>query len=80
MFASSEWVYEHFEAGELKDEDSVIDVSRQTSEYALSKLVGESALRQKFQRGFCSTTILRFGIIYGPRPSNWSARSTLRIS
>lgn len=73
ILASSEWVYDSCEAGRVKTEESIIDISRHTSEYALSKLVDEAALRQQFHRGFCAATILRFGIIYGPRPSNWSA-------
>ena len=73
IFASSEWVYEHFEADEEKDENSLIDITKHTSEYALSKLIGENNLRQQFQNGFCAVTILRFGIIYGPRETNWSA-------
>lgn len=73
IFASSEWVYDSCSAEVLKTEESVIDIAQHTSEYALSKLVGESVLRQQYLRGFCDTTILRFGIIYGPRPSNWSA-------
>lgn len=73
IFASSEWVYNEFQDNELKDEDSPIDISRHTSEYALSKLVTEANLKQQYQRGFCPVTILRFGIIYGPRKDNWSA-------
>lgn len=73
IFASTEWVYDRFGINEIKDEESSIDVMNLKSEYALSKLVSEVNLRQKYQHGFCNTTILRFGIIYGPRPSNWSA-------
>lgn len=73
IFASSEWVYDSCSADVLKTEDSVINIARHTSEYALSKLVGEATLRQEHLRGSCDTTVLRFGIIYGPRPSNWSA-------
>jgi UDP-glucose 4-epimerase len=73
IFASSEWVYESFTPGEAKDEDALINIAAHSSEYALSKLVSEANLRQAFQRGFCSTTILRFAIIYGPRKANWSA-------
>lgn len=73
IFASSEWVYDSCEAGRVKTEDSAIDIACHKSEYALSKLMGEAVLRQQFLRGFCDTTVLRFGIIYGPRPSNWSA-------
>jgi len=73
IFASSEWVYDSFEEGVTKTEDDLINISRITSEYALSKLVSEANLRQKHQQGFCPVTILRFGIVYGPRKENWSA-------
>ena len=72
VFASSEWVYDSFPE-EPRTEDSPIDIAKLTSEYALSKIVNEANLRQKFQHGFCDTTILRFGIIYGTRTTNWSA-------
>jgi len=73
IFASSEWVYNDFKMDEEKDEDSFIDITKHTSEYALSKLVSESNLRQQYERQLNSVTILRFGIIYGPRKNNWSA-------
>jgi len=73
IFASSEWVYDSFENGKSKSEDSFINIMSHTSEYALSKLVSEANLKQKFYQGFCPVTILRFGIIYGPRKNNWSA-------
>jgi len=73
IFASSEWVYDKFEGNEEKDEGVLINISNHNSEYALSKLVSESNLRQEFNNDFCDVTILRFGIIYGPRKSNWSA-------
>jgi UDP-glucose 4-epimerase len=73
IFASSEWVYDKFENLEEKNEDADINIANHSSEYALSKLVTESNLRQQYSNGFCNVTILRFGIIYGPRKSNWSA-------
>jgi len=73
IFASSEWVYDRFEEGIAKKEEDLINIAGLTSEYALSKLVSEANLRQKYQRGFCPVTILRFGIVYGPRKDNWSA-------
>ncbi|TSA18594.1 MAG: NAD(P)-dependent oxidoreductase [Nitrosopumilales archaeon] len=73
IFASSEWVYDEFKVNEEKDEDSYINAANLDSEYALSKLVSEINLRQQYKNGFCNTTILRFGIIYGPRKNNWSA-------
>lgn len=73
VFASSEWVYDEFKEDEVKDEDAFINITNHKSEYALSKLVSENNLRQKYEQGFCSVTILRFGIIYGPRKNNWAA-------
>lgn len=73
IFASSEWVYDRFIGDEEKDEDAFINIANHTSEYALSKLVSEANLREQHQNSFCSVTILRFAIIYGPRKSNWSA-------
>lgn len=75
IFASSEWVYGPAD-GELT-EDTPIDVMACRSEYALSKIVSEVNLRQRCDREFCTVTILRFGIIYGPRPCNWSAVEAL---
>jgi UDP-glucose 4-epimerase len=77
IFASSEWVYDSFPEGVTRTEDDVIDIAKLTSEYALSKLVSEANLRQKFQHGFCPVTILRFGIVYGPRKDNWAAVESL---
>lgn len=77
IFASSEWVYDSFPEGVPKTEDDVIDIARLTSEYALSKLVSESTLRQRFQHGCCPITVLRFGIVYGPRGEKWSAVESL---
>jgi UDP-glucose 4-epimerase len=77
IFASSEWVYDSFPEGVTRTEDDVINIAKLTSEYALSKLVTEANLRQKFQHGFCPVTILRFGIVYGPRKDNWAAVESL---
>jgi nucleoside-diphosphate-sugar epimerase len=77
IFASTEWVYDAFADGEIKDEESLIDIQNISSEYALSKIVSEQNLRQKFNHGLCPVTVLRFGIIYGPRESNWSAVEAL---
>jgi len=69
IFSSSEWVYEKFAPGEMKDEASLIDIAGHTSEYALSKLVSEANLRQEYLRDpAMGITVLRFAIIYGPRP------------
>jgi nucleoside-diphosphate-sugar epimerase len=73
IFASSEWVYDEFKENESKNEKSPINSLTLTSEYALSKLTSEINLKQEYQSKFCDVTILRFGIIYGPRKNNWSA-------
>ena len=77
IFASTEWVYDLFSENEVKDEESVINIANINSEYALSKLVSESNLRQKYHHGFCNVTILRFGIVYAHRKNNWSAVESL---
>lgn len=77
VFASSEWVYSHYLEEASVTEETLIDISKHTSEYALSKLVSEANLRQRFRQGFCDVTILRFGIVYGPRESNWCALESL---
>jgi nucleoside-diphosphate-sugar epimerase len=77
IFASSEWVYDRFDPEVAKREEDPIDALALTSEYALSKLATEALLRQRHAGGFCDVTILRFGIIYGPRRDNWSAVESL---
>lgn len=77
VFASSEWVYDRLEPGVEATEEAPIDAANLASEYALSKFVSESNLRQQAAQGFCPATILRFGIVYGPRRSNWSAVEAL---
>ena len=77
IFASSEWVYDNFTENEIKNEDSLINIANHNSEYALSKLVSEANLRQKYQHSFCPVTVLRFGIIYGLRKTKWSAVESL---
>lgn len=77
IFASSEWVYGEWEDPVLvKDALTPIDPAV-LAEYAFSKFVSEVNLRQKYQHGFCPVTMLRFGIIYGPREKNWSAVESL---
>lgn len=77
IFASTEWVYDSFETDETKSEEDPIDISKLTSDYALSKLAAESALRIRHRETALPVTVLRFGIIYGPRHSNWSAVEAL---
>ena len=69
IFSSSEWVYENIVSDLYLEENFPINPILIKSEYALSKLVSEINLKQKYDNGFCDVTILRFGIIYGPRHS-----------
>lgn len=77
IFASTEWVYDNFSDSEFKTEDSVINLHNLDSEYAASKYVAESNLKQYYRHHQLPITILRFGIIYGPRKNNWSAVEAL---
>ena len=77
IFASTEWVYDNCTADEQKTEESVINIANHTSEYALSKLVSEANLRQKYRHGFIPVTILRFGIVCGSTGAKKSAVESL---
>ncbi len=80
IFASSEWVYDNCTATEKKTEESMINIANHVSEYALSKLVSEANLTQKYQHGFCPVTILRFGIICGTTGDKKSAVESLFLN
>ncbi len=73
IFASSEWVYGEVANGAVQREETFIDANGVSSEYALTKLAGERVLWMANARESLSCTVLRFGIVYGPRPGNWSA-------
>lgn len=77
IFASSEWVYGEVDNRATQAENQPIDMTKIRSEYALTKIVGEQNLKMAHSQDFCHVTILRFGIVYGPRPANWSAVETL---
>jgi UDP-glucose 4-epimerase len=77
IFASTEWVYDGFEPGRAKCEDDAIDLRKLTSDYAISKLAAETALHARHTQTGMPVTVLRFGIIYGPRRMNWSAVEAL---
>lgn len=64
IFASSEWVYpEKSEFIEQRETDR-LELSDLNSLYAITKLVGESLIRVSAKIPY---TLLRFGIVYGPR-------------
>ena len=75
IFASSEWVYGDVANDEVQLESRPIDVTAMKSEYALTKIVAEQCL--KLGCRLPAVTILRFGIVYGPRAANWSAVESL---
>jgi UDP-glucose 4-epimerase len=74
IFASTEWVYGDVADGGAQTEDLPIDVTAVQGPYAASKIVGETVLRLS---GIQNVTVLRFGIVYGPRIKNWSAVEAL---
>ena len=74
IFASTEWVYGDVANEGVQLEDDPIDVTRIPSAYAFSKVAGERILAFS---GLQNVTVLRFGIIYGPREKNWSAVESL---
>ena len=75
IFASSEWVYGQVSNDEEQTESDEIQVHLLDSIYAITKAVGEQYLR--LLKNELNVTVLRFGIIYGPRISNWSAVESL---
>jgi|LakMenEpi03Aug12_release.lakeMendotaPanAssembly.Ray.scaffolds.fasta_scaffold60037_6 nucleoside-diphosphate-sugar epimerase len=78
IFASTEWVYPDKIARAKADEDTFIDYNLLTSDYAKSKLISEKHLMNFYNStNKTDVTILRFGIIYGNRNSNWSAVESL---
>jgi nucleoside-diphosphate-sugar epimerase len=77
ILASTEWVYGDVSDVGAQSEETIIDVRRVLNEYAATKLAGEMAVDVAVRRGLPSGTVLRFGIIYGPRPGNWSAVESL---
>lgn len=80
IFASTEWIYDSCTAQNVKSEESPINVANHTSEYAFSKLVSETNLRQKYQHGFMPVTILRFGIVFGTTGEKKSAVESLYLN
>jgi len=73
IFASTQWVYDYSSDYEIKNNNSLINIQKINSEYALSKLISEINLKQNYKKNKINSTILRFGIIYGPRENNLSA-------
>lgn len=73
VFASSEWIYGEVKNDGIQREDDVVCIQSLDSEYAITKLIGEQMIKLSAQKHGMKATILRFGIVYGPRENNWSA-------
>ena len=67
IFASTEWVYGEEKNFNIKNEDSFISLKNISSDYAFSKILGEQIFEYYSNKININFTILRFGIIYGPR-------------
>lgn len=77
IFASTQWVYDYSNNKEIKTNHSLINIQNIYSEYGLSKLVSEINLKINFEKNKINSTILRFGIIYGPKKYNFSALESI---
>lgn len=64
VFASSEWVYPELSKVISQSEKDELQLTSLNSLYAMTKLFGESLIRVNSKIPY---TILRFGIVYGPR-------------
>lgn len=74
LFASSEWVYPELEGPQLQSESDSLKLDKLNSLYAMTKLMGENVVRVTCKIPY---TILRFGIVFGPRPSPGSAPESI---
>ena len=70
VFASSEWVYGSFKNNEIKSIKSKIIIEKLESNYAKTKAIMEKIIVASKKLNY---SILRFGIIYGNKISNFSA-------
>lgn len=74
IFASSEWVYPELPKVEIQSEKDELKLTSLSSLYAMTKLFGESLIRVNSRIPY---TILRFGIVYGPRFPPGSAAESI---
>ena len=79
LFASSEWVYPERPGVTEQRENDHLDLADLNSLYAMTKLFGESLIRSA---SLVPYTILRFGIVYGPRkvPGSSAESIALKVS
>lgn len=76
IFASSEWVYPEKTDSGSQIETELLSIQSLNSLYAISKLVGESIIRTTSSTPY---SLLRFGIVYGPRTVPGSAAESLAL-
>ena len=74
VFASSEWVYPELPTVIAQSEKDELKLTSLNSLYAMTKLFGESLIRVDSKIPY---TILRFGIVYGPRFPPGSAAESI---
>ena len=74
IFASSEWVYPELPKVVAQIEKDELKLTSLNSLYAMTKLFGESLIRVNSK---VPHTILRFGIVYGPRFPPGSAAESI---
>lgn len=74
VFASSEWVYPELPNIAAQNEKDELKLTSLKSLYAMTKLFGESLIRVDSKVPY---TILRFGIVYGPRFPPGSAAESI---
>ena len=74
VFASSEWVYPEHPNVVAQSEKDELKLTSLNSLYAMTKLFGESLIRVDSKIPY---TILRFGIVYGPRFPPGSAAESI---
>jgi len=74
VFASSEWVYPELAEVIAQSEKDELKLTSLNSLYAMTKLFGESLIRIDSKVPY---TILRFGIVYGPRFPPGSAAESI---
>jgi nucleoside-diphosphate-sugar epimerase len=74
IFASSEWIYGNDNGNKKLDENLIINRNKVISSYGISKLIGEDLIINFYNNKKISNfTILRFGIVFGPRKNPSSA-------
>lgn len=76
IFASSEWVYPEITSSTDQTESDHLSAYNLKSLYAITKLTAESVIRSISTIPY---TVLRFGIVYGPRQLPGSAPESLLL-